>query len=433
MTEPDTSTDGAKRGYSRRALLGAIGAGAVVAAGAGAAAGAVIATREEPADPDSLSYPFYGTHQAGVTTPMQNTLHFASLDMTTDSRDALIAMLKAWTSAAAAMTQGKAVGRFGAEGNYDAPPEDTGEALDLPPSGLTITFGFGPTLFRAADGRDRYGLAGQQPAILHQLPKFPRDTLDPAISNGDLCIQACANNPQVAVHAVRNLVRLAFGTAAVRWSQNGFGKSSLTAEGEVTPRNLMGFKDGTHNIKNDDTAVLADQVWVQPQDRPAWMDNGTYMAVRKIRMTIETWDRTSLREQEQVFGRTKLEGAPLSGGSEFTDPDFKAPGREGEPLIPIDSHVAIAHPDNNEGHRVLRRGYNYTDSSDALGRLNAGLFYIAFARDLDKQFIPMQMRLSQNDRMNEYVRYIGDAAFAVPPGVPDASHYIGQPLFEATA
>jgi len=421
-----------RQGYSRRALLGAFGAGAVVVAGAGAA-GAAIISREEPASPDSLSYPFYGPVQQGISTPMQDTLHFAALDVTTQSREALIAMLKSWTLAAAAMTQGRPVGRFGAEGNYDAPPEDTGEAIGLPPSGLTITFGFGPTLFRTTDGRDRFGLASQQPTILHQLPHFPRDMIDPAISNGDLCIQACANNPQVAVHAVRNLVRLAFGTAAVRWSQNGFGKSSSTSHDTATPRNLMGFKDGTNNIRHDDTRELDEQVWVQTQDSPKWMDDGTYMAVRKIRMTIETWDRTSLREQELVFGRSKLEGAPLSGGNEFTDPDFTSLGRENAPLIPIDSHVAIAHPDNNDGHRVLRRGYNYTDSSDALGRLDAGLFYIAFARNLDTQFIPMQMRLSQNDRMNEYVRYIGDAAFAVPPGVPNANSYIGEPLFVATA
>ena len=430
MTEPDTSV--ARSGYSRRALLGAFGAGAVVMAGAGAA-GVAIVNREQPASPEELTYPFYGSQQQGVATPMQDTLHFAALDVTTYSREALIAMLKSWTLAAAAMTQGRPVGRFGAEGNYDAPPDDTGEALDLPPSGLTVTFGFGPTLFRTADGRDRFGIAGQQPATLHQLPHFPRDTINPAISNGDLSIQACANNPQVAVHAVRNLVRLAFGTATVRWSQNGFGKSSSTTSDADTPRNLMGFKDGTHNIKGDDTSELDRQVWVQPDAGPSWMVNGTYLAMRKIRMTIETWDRTSLREQEQVFGRSKLEGAPLSGGSEFTDPDFMIQGSDNRPLIAVDSHVALAHPDNNNGHRVLRRGYNYTDSSDALGRLNAGLFYLAFARNLDTQYIPLQMRLSRSDRMNEYVRYIADGAFAIPPGVPNVHSYIGQPLFEASS
>ena len=429
MTTAPESSSSAR--LSRRALLGAFGAGAVTVAGIGTAAAVVRNAESEPESTDSLRYDFYGPHQSGITTPMQDQLHFAALDMTTDSRDALIALLQQWTAAAAAMMSGEDIGQFGAvNGPYDAPPQDTGEALDLPAAGLTITFGFGPTLFRTADGVDRFGIADQQPAGLKPLPHFPGDMTRPEISGGDLCIQACANDAQVAVHAVRNLVRLAFGTAAVRWSQLGFGKSSATSHDTPTPRNLFGFKDGTNNIVNSDTAALESFVWTQAEDPPAWMVGGTYLAVRKIRMTIETWDRTSLREQENVFGRSKLEGAPLSGGTETTTPDFKAVGREGEPLIPIDSHVALANPVNNGGVRVLRRAYNYTDGSDGLGRLDAGLFYLAFARDLDKQFIPLQMQLSRSDRMNEYVRYIASAAFAVPPGVPSAGGYIGDTLFD---
>ncbi len=429
MTTAPESSSSAR--LSRRALLGAFGAGAVTVAGIGTAAAVVRNAEAEPDSADGLRYDFYGPHQSGITTPMQDQLHFAALDLTTDSRDALIALLQQWTAAAAAMMSGDPIGQFGAvNGPYDAPPQDTGEALDLPAAGLTITFGFGPTLFRTAEGVDRFGIADQQPAGLRPLPHFPGDMTRPEISGGDLCIQACANDAQVAVHAVRNLVRMAFGTAAVRWSQLGFGKSSATSHDTPTPRNLFGFKDGTNNIVNSDTAALESFVWTQAGDPPAWMVGGTYLAVRKIRMTIETWDRTSLREQENVFGRSKLEGAPLSGGTETTTPDFKAVGREGDPLIPIDSHVALANPVNNGGVRVLRRAYNYTDGSDGLGRLDAGLFYLAFARDLDKQFIPLQMQLSRSDRMNEYVRYIASAAFAVPPGVPSVGGYIGETLFD---
>lgn len=416
---------------SRRTLLGAFGAGALTAAGVGVAAAAVASTREEPVSED-LHYEFYGAHQAGVTTPMQDYLHFATLDVTTDSRDEVIAMLRAWTDAAAQMTAGLPVGRFGAvNGPYDAPPEDTGEALDLPAGGLTITVGFGPTLFRTAEGADRFGIVTHQPATLNPLPVFPGDVLDPVVSEGDICIQACANDAQVAVHAVRTLVRLAFGTAVVRWSQTGFGKSSVTSREEPTPRNLFGFKDGTANITADETASLGDYVWVQQDDYPSWMEGGTYLAVRKIRMTIETWDRTSLREQEAVFGRTKREGSPLSGGGEFTAPDFGSRGREGRPLIPVDSHVALAHPTANDGNRILRRAYNYTDGSDELGRLDAGLFFLAFARDLERQFVPMQMRLSRNDLMNEYVRYLSSATFAIVPGASGPGDFLGSTLFES--
>ncbi len=417
---------------TRRAFLGAFGAGALTATGVGLAANAVATINNQDAAEYGVRYPFYGTHQAGITTPMQDYLHFAALDLTTDSRDRLIKLLQAWTAASAAMTQGREIGDFGAvNGPYDAPPEDTGEALDLPPSGLTITIGFGPTLFRTVDGTDRFGIADQTPSELRPMPSFPGDMLEPAISGGDLCIQACANEPQVAVHAVRNLVRLAFGTAVVRWSQTGFGRSSATTHAQPTPRNLFGFKDGTANITSDDTTGQDDFVWVPAGELPAWMDGGTYLVARRIRMTIETWDRASLREQEAVFGRTKKEGAPLSGGGEFAAPDFTAPGNDGQPLIPADSHVALAHPQANGGHRILRRGYNFTDGSDELGRLNAGLFFLAFMRSIHDQFVPLQMRLARDDRMNEYVRYESLAPFAIPPGAGEGQ-YIGESLMRAT-
>jgi len=418
------STSQSSAGISRRSLLGAfgLGAGAAAVVGAGGAA-AYAATHPQPEDRQGLRYPFYGEHQQGITTPMQDYMHFAALDLTTESREALIALLVRWTQAAATMTTGAPIGTA-ASGAYDAPPQDTGEALDLPAAGLTITIGFGPSLFRTKDGVDRFGLADKQPAGFEDLPRFPGDDPNPVFDGGDLCIQACANDAQVAVHAVRNLVRLAFGTAAVRWAQMGFGKSSVTAKGEPTPRNLFGFKDGTANITSDDQSGLDTFVWVDS----GWMSGGTYLAVRKIRMTIETWDRTSLREQEAVFGRTKGEGAPLSGGTEFSDPDFALLGRGDLPLIDPNSHVALAHPSVNGGARVLRRAYNYTDGTDALGRLDAGLFYLAFERDLQEQFVPIQMRLSQSDLMNEYVKYIGTAAFAIPPGVVAPGDYIGQSL-----
>lgn len=421
----------APRTVSRRALLGAFGAGALTVAGVGVAAVAVATTRDETvSSDDGLRYDFFGEHQAGITTPMQDYLHFAALDITTDSTGDLIALLRAWTDAAAAMTLGHPIGTFGAlNGPYDAPPEDTGEALDLPASGLTITIGFGPSLFRTADGVDRFGIADRKPPTLNPLPPFPGDMLDASISGGDLCIQACANDAQVAVHAVRNLVRLAFGTAVVRWSQTGFGKSSVTARGESTPRNLFGFKDGTANITSEDQKSLDKFLWVQPSDVPAWMVGGTYLAVRKIRMTIETWDRTSLREQEGVFGRSKKEGAPLSGGTEFTQPDFAVAGREGEPLIPVDSHVALAHPSANNGNRIVRRAYNYADGSDGLGRLDAGLFFLAFQRDIEAQFVPMQLNLKRSDLMNEYVKYLSSASFAIPPGIRAPGGYFGEGLF----
>jgi len=198
----------------------------------------------------------------------------------------------------------------------------------------------------------------------------------------------------------------------------------------VTPRNLFGFKDGTANIKAEETSVVDDQVWAHGDDGAAWMTGGSYLVARKIRMTIETWDRTSLMEQETIVGRTKGEGAPYSGGTEFTAPDFEAVGNTGGPLIATDSHVRLAHPDQNAGAQLLRRGYNFVDGNDDLGRLNAGLFFIAYQRDPRTQFIPIQMNLAKSDAMNEYLRHVGSAVFAVPPGASNGG-YVGETLFGA--
>ncbi|HEY5820421.1 MAG TPA: iron uptake transporter deferrochelatase/peroxidase subunit [Propionibacteriaceae bacterium] len=420
-------------GVSRRGVLGAAGVGlAGVAAGA---AGGLALSRSDSSAPISAaagpeSYAFYGPHQAGIVTPVQDRLHFAAFDVTTTSRDELIELLKDWTEAAARMTQGLGAGEFGpTSGSYDAPPDDTGEAIGLPPSGLTITFGFGPSLFRLA-GKDRFGIAARQPTALQRLPHFPADNLNPDQSDGDLCVQACAQDPQVAVHAIRNLARIAFGRAALRWSQLGFGRTSSTSTTQATARNLFGFKDGTMNLKAEDPVGVDQHVWVPTgaDSKAAWLAGGSYLVARRINMTIETWDRQPLSEQERVIGRTKAEGAPLSGGTEFSQPNFALMGRGEQPLISEDAHVRLVHPDNNNGVQMLRRGYNFVDGSNGLGRMDAGLFFIAFVIDPRTHFIPIQTKIGRGDGMSEYLQHTGSALFAVPPGV-QPGEYVGQPLF----
>jgi deferrochelatase/peroxidase EfeB len=421
------------RSVSRRGLLGAAGVGlAGLAAGAagGFALGSEEPTPSPPPSPGLRTYPFYGQHQAGILTPMQDRLHFAAFDVIAESRQELVKLLKDWTVAAARMTQGLAAGERGpTSGPYAAPPDDTGEAIGLPPAGLTITFGFGPTLFRM-EGKGRFGLADRQPAALQRLPHFPADKLDPQKSDGDLCVQACADDPQVAVHAVRSLARIAFGRAALRWSQLGFGRTSSTSTSQATPRNLMGFKDGTMNLKAEDPAAVDEHVWV-PTDgdsKGKWLAGGSYLVVRRINMTIEIWDRQPLSEQERVIGRTKAEGAPLSGGSEFSQPNFDVQGSDQEPLVATDAHVRLVHPSTNGGAKMLRRGYNFVDGSDGLGRMDAGLFFLAFLRDPRTHFIPIQTKLGLGDGLSEYLQHTGSALFAVPPGIAQRE-YVGQALF----
>ncbi|MGD9701442.1 MAG: iron uptake transporter deferrochelatase/peroxidase subunit [Acidimicrobiia bacterium] len=426
-------TEQPRQGVSRRRLLGIAGAGAVGAglAGTGAFAVARAVQHDEPTGSGSEAYPFFGEHQAGIVTPAQDRLHFASFDVTTTSREALIELLRTWTDAAAKMTQGEPAGEHGAvDGPYLSPPDDTGEALGLAASGLTLTFGFGPSLFDHPELGDRFGLSSRRPVNLIDLPHFPADALVLSRTGGDLCVQACANDPQVAVHAIRNLARMAFGVAAVRWSQLGFGRTSSTSTAQATPRNLFGFKDGTANLKAEDTAALERHVWARADDGTPWMTGGSYLVARRISMHIETWDRTSLAEQEALIGRQKGSGAPLSGGTEFTEVDFDITGRDDKPLVALDSHVRLAHPSDNNGAAMLRRGYNFTDGTDGLGRLDAGLFFLAFVRDPAEQYVPMQTKLARDDALSEYLLHTGSAIFAVPPGVPGPDRYVGQALFD---
>lgn len=368
----------------------------------------------------NATVPFYGPHQAGIATPTQDRLAFGSLNVVDGaSRADLRDLLTQWTQAAAKMTAGQLVGEVTAP---DAPPVDTGEAVGSPVSRLTITLGYGPSLF---DGR--FGLAGRRPAALASLPPLPNEDLDPDYSGGDLSVQACSDDPLVAFHAVRNLARIGMGIVEHNWMELGFGTTSSTSTAQQTPRNLLGFKDGTRNIKAQDTGLMNDYVWVGKETDQPWLRGGSYLVVRKIRMFIENWDRDYLQDQENVIGRAKVSGAPLSGGSEFTTPNFNAVAAAGQPAIPANSHIRLASFEHNGGTRILRRGYSYTDGIDPQeGTLVGGLFFIAFMKN-PSQFIKLQASLA-SDALNEYIQHVGSAIFACPPGLSPGQHW-GDDLF----
>lgn len=426
MSSPhrDSVTTSPPQGLSRRRLFGAAGVTAAVvgAAGAGAFTGRASAAE---AVTSGLHKPvaFRGTHQAGIVTPAQDRMHFCAFDVTTDSKSDVIAMLREWTAMAERMTAGEETVDEGAVGlNPYAPPADTGEALGLPPSQLTLTIGFGPGFF-LKDGQDRFGIADRRPAPLADLPKFPNDSLDPARCGGDIVVQACANDPQVAVHAIRNLARVGFGTVAVRYSQLGFGRTSSTTREQSTPRNMFGFKDGTNNLKAEDTTALNDHLWVADGDGPDWLTGGSYLVSRRIRMRIESWDRTTLLEQERVIGRHKGTGAPIGMDDEFAPLAFDTTGKDGRLLIEPDAHVRLASKENLGGIEILRRGYNFTDGTDGFGHLDAGLFFIGYMRNPVTQFVPMQTQLARNDLLNEYIVHTGSAVFACPPGLRNGDYW----------
>ena len=421
-----------RRGLSRRGMLALFGGGAAGLAAGAAGTAAIFAATGDSAGAGrdiELRYPFYGEHQAGIATPAQDRMHFAAFDVARDlDRDGLIELLQDWTYAASRLTQGLEISVSGAfDGGAYMPPDDTGEAVGISPAGLTLTFGFGRSLFETAAGEDRFGLRPKLPEHFTELPKMVNDFIDRDRSDGDLCIQACSNDPQVAVHAIRNLTRLAFGRAQLRWSQLGFGRTSSTSTAQATPRNLFGLKDGTANLKLEAPELLDEHVWVGAPAGPAWAVGGSYLVTRRISMTIEVWDSVQLGEQERVTGRDKREGAPLSGGDEFTEPDFQALGEDGRPRIDERSHVFRTHPENNDGIRMLRRGYNFVDGNDAQGRLDAGLFFIAFV-SAPERFAKVHKNMARDDLFVEYLKTTGTGLFLVPPGIADGQ-YIGQQLF----
>ncbi|PFG28151.1 putative iron-dependent peroxidase [Corynebacterium renale] len=404
----------------RQLLLGGAGLGAL----AGVAAGGFGLGRSQAQAEDVFmgAVDFRGEHQSGIVTPAQQQMIMVAFDMVADRRADLIDLLEKWTLAAERMQAGELVND--PKARDDVPPDDTGEAMDLAPAALTITFGFGATLFNHPEKGDRYGIADKCPEILAAgIPRMAAEKIDPAKSHGDLVVQICAEDPMVVLHAMHQFKRIAFGTASVRWMQLGYGRTSSTSKDQQTPRNLFGFKDGTGSLKGEDPAELLDgHVWIQPgDDQGDWAAGGSYLCFRKIHMMMEVWDELVLNEQETIIGRNKIEGAPLSGGEEFTHPDFSTED------IAEDSHLAVVHPDNNGGAHMLRRGYNYTEGLTDLGRLDAGLFFIAFVRDPQVNFINILSKMA-GDQLTEYLQHTATGMFICPPGIREGDTFVGQTL-----
>ena len=386
------------RPISRKHLLRLAGA-----AGGGIALGAAGYTRLDggsSASAESDVEPFHGTYQAGIVTPQPKYLQFGSLDVTATGKAGLRDLMRSLTATAADLTAGKA----------------GGEAFA--PARLTITFGLGASAFDS-----RFGIAAHRPPALVDMPHFPHDRLEPDLTGGDIGVQCTAASHEVVDRALHAIVAAAHGAATLRWSQYGFVRDPLPGEKGETPRNIVGFKDGTNNLKVDDTAKMRANVWVNAGDGPGWMTNGTYMVTRKLTVFVSNFLTEPLDVQQYAFGRYKVSGAPFGQKSEFA------------PVIaskePPDCHIMVANPrkPGSEAERILRRSYTFTDGYDAqISNPTGGLFFIAFNRDPRRQFIPIQRRLATHDRfMVEYPVPRGSAMYAVPPGTrPDG--YVGDAI-----
>ncbi|WAZ22788.1 iron uptake transporter deferrochelatase/peroxidase subunit [Streptomyces cinnabarinus] len=414
VTEESGPAD-APQGVTRRALLGTAGATGLVLGATGGAVG--YAAAPAPATPltsvGAEQAMFHGKHQPGILQGLQARGHLIAFDLTAGAgRKEAAALLRRWSETARRLMAGEPTGSG-----------DTDVARDAGPSALTVTFGFGHSFFA------RTGLAGRRPVALDPLPDFSSDRLDKARSNGDLWVQIGADDALVAFHALRALQQDAGQAARVRWQMNGFNRSPGATAHPMTARNLMGQIDGTRNPKPAESD-FEKRIFVPSSGEPDWMANGSYAVVRRIRMLLDDWEQLSGKEQEDVIGRRKADGAPLSGGTETAEMDLEKTDAQGSLVVPINAHARISRPDQNGGAAMLRRPFSFHDGIAADGTPDAGLLFVCWQADPLRGFVTVQRKLDRGDALSKFVRHESSGLFAVPGGAAEGE-YVGQRLLEA--
>ncbi|WP_329129892.1 iron uptake transporter deferrochelatase/peroxidase subunit [Streptomyces sp. NBC_01476] len=417
--EPTGAGDLRRRGFLRGAALsvgavGAVAGGAAALAGGGTAAAATPAPSGTPARPAAPG--FHGAHQAGIVEPVTQSTAFLSFDVTAADRRELTELLHTITERARFLATG---GTPAALGITDSPSDSGTLGPRVPADGLMVTAGVGASLFD-----DRFGLGDRKPLRLSTMPAFDDDDLQPAWCHGDLSLQLSAPHADTVLHAVRDIARHTRGGMQVRWRMDGFTSPPRPSG---TPRNHMGFKDGTSNPDVTDPAVADRLLWVTGGGEPSWTTGGSYQVVRLIRMLVEFWDRVSITEQQRMFGRERDTGAPLDGAHEFDTPKFDQ-DPTGD-IIPLDSHIRVANPRTAQSadSRLLRRGYNYDRGMDSNGNLDMGLIFVCYQQDLERQFATVQKRLA-GEPLVDYISPYGGGYFFALPGVRDRSDWLGSAL-----
>jgi deferrochelatase/peroxidase EfeB len=366
---------------------------------------------------EAASYPFHGIHQAGVLTPgpaaKQPYACFAAFDSITGSRAGLARLMQVLTTRARFLATGGALPDLGV-GHPPADSDVLGPAV--PADGLTVTVSAGSSLF---DGR--YGLASDKPSKLTPMRAFPGDSPDPAWLHGDLLVQLCANHPDTIHHAIRDITRHTRAAMQLRWKIEGYNSPPRPSG---TPRNLLGFKDGTANPAGP---LASELTWVDDRAEPAWAQGGAYQVVRLIRMLVEFWDRVSINEQQNMFGRRRDSGAPLDGNAEFDTPDYAADPHGN--VIPLDAHIRLANPRTKAtaSQRLVRRSYNYDLGLDRSGNLRTGHIFVAYQQDIKRQFETVQERLI-GEPLTDYVQPFGGGYFFTLPGVRSTRDWYARGL-----
>jgi deferrochelatase/peroxidase EfeB len=367
--------------------------------------------------------PFLGPHQAGIDTPAAHFGLLAAFNLVREDRASLARSLRDLTDEARALMEARPPERR----DTAYPPAETGIlGPDGRTDGLAVTLSVGASLFD-----DRFGLADRRPRELVRMPYLANDRLDPAQTHGDLLLALSADQPDVLLHALRQLMRRVRDNLVLHWMLDGYNRpDARPAPGQTGNRNLLGFKDGTANLDIGDERLMDELIWVGPDDgEPAWAVGGSYQAVRIIRMFVEFWDRTPLNEQQKIIGRDKATGAPLGRDRETDDPGYAddPAGRR----VPLDAHIRMANPRTPEtaGSRILRRGFNFSRGFDAAGRLDQGLAFVSYQKRLTRGFLAVQARL-KGEPLEEYILPVGGGFFFALPGVRSDDAWLGQRLLD---
>lgn len=369
-------------------------------------------------------YPFYNKNQSGITTPQQSNLILASFDILAENKKDVKKLFILLTERIKFLMQG---GKINYIQNINMPPKDSGILGDnVYPNSLTITVSLGYSFFD-----ERFGFKSLKPKKLQKMHNFANDALDKKLCDGDLLLQICANDHDTVVHALRDIIKYSSGLLVIKWIENGFiSNDSAFSKGKITPINFLGFKDGTANPDINNIKLMNKFIWVnyKKQKEPDWTHDGSYQVIRIIRLKVEFWDRTSFKEQQNIFGRDKYSGAPIGMENEYDLPNNKLNG------IPYNAHVMLANPNfltRKNNNIILRRGYNYFTGILKSGQLNMGLLFVCYQNDLEKGFIKIQNRLNK-EPLEEYIKPIGGGYYFVLPGITNSHTYLGEKLIEST-
>lgn len=326
---------------------------------------------------------------------------------------------------------------------------------------VSVTIGFGASLFVDATGSDRFGLRAHRPRHLKTMPRFPGDDqkFDPAEHATDLIIAVSSDHPYVNIATTRFYVE--FFNARFRQAHPEVGERKMLEfvsieEGfaRKDKREFLRFDDGIDNVHMGPDDVHRFVYVEETDNEPAWCTDGSYLVYRKIRENMPRWEALDDTQQGEHIGRHKVTGKPLS--REVSGHDGMIPvypdatdARDG----PLNAHVRKVQPRRADPdlfglsdleRRFVRRPYPFFDGLDrSTGCTVNGLQFVAFMKSIQQQFEHVTNMWQMNPDFptpgtgadvlfdKGILSVVDGGYYFCPPGLREPGDFIGAPLFEA--